>query len=213
MSEFPQEKQTKLFIPGPVGQLEAIVTWPEQTVQPIVGVVCHPHPLYEGSMHNKVVTTVAGTFDRLGVPSVRFNYRGVGASDGSYGEMVGETQDLLAVIDWVQTRLPDHALWLAGFSFGAFIASSAANQLQPTQLMTIAPAVNHADFSQFDQIACPWLVVQGDKDEVVPPEEVFAWAANPPSPLELQVMRDAGHFFHGRLIELREVLTAWLVED
>ena len=210
MFEFPTQKEAKLFIPGPVGQLEAITTWPAQKAQPIVGIVCHPHPLHEGSMHNKVVTTIAHTFDRLGVASVRFNYRGVGASEGNYGDMAGEIDDLLAVISWAKTCLPEHALWLAGFSFGAFIAASAADQQSATRLITIAPAVNHADFSQFTKVVCPWLVIQGDQDEIVPPEEVFAWAAQPPVPLQLHVMAGASHFFHGRLIELREVIAAWL---
>lgn len=206
---FAKEKKTFL-LPGPSGALEVATTWPQKVQQEVVGIVCHPHPLYHGTMHNKVVTTVARAFDQMGVPTVRFNYRGVGKSEGTYGDMVGEQADLRAILAWVHATLPGWKIWLAGFSFGAFISAVVANEAAPSRLISIAPAVHHADFNQLTHIHCPWLVVQGDADEVVPFQAVQAFADQPPSPLTFQVFPGVGHFFHGHLIELREALVAWL---
>ncbi len=196
------------FIPGPSGKLEVILSRSE-THKPIIAVVCHPHPLHEGTMHNKVVTTLSRAFEQLGAATVRFNYRGVGQSDGDYGDMLGESEDLQAVIAWVQQQFPDYVLWLAGFSFGAFIAANVANQRDDvTQLVTVAPAVNHADFDVLTAVKCPWLIIQGDQDEVVPFEQVKAFAENPPVPVMFIAMPDVTHFFHGKLIELRETIKA-----
>ena len=112
-----QKKLQSLFFPGPAGQLEALTTWPNESRTKIVGIICHPHPQQEGSMHNKVVTTLAKVFDYLGLPTVRFNFRGVGKSEGQYGKTIGETEDLLAVLSWVKSVLPNDTIWLGGFSF------------------------------------------------------------------------------------------------
>lgn len=202
---FPTDKQT-FFIDGPAGCLEVMTTSPESPTSDIVMIICHPHPLHEGTMHNKVVTTIARAGEQSQLPTVRFNFRGVGKSEGEYGEMVGETEDLLAIVAWTQQTLPNYEIILAGFSFGSFIAASVANKMKTRQLINIAPAVNHADFNSLSNIQCPWLVIQGDHDEIIPPERVFEFTKNPPAPLELIVLPDAGHFFHGRLVELREIL-------
>lgn len=204
-NHFPKEKKSFL-IPGPAGELELITTFPKEAIKSIVGVICHPHPLYEGTMHNKVVTTLARGFDLLGLPTIRFNFRGVGKSEGTYGDTLGETDDLLAVINWANQALPNHKLWLAGFSFGAYVAANVANQMEANQLISIAPPVNHFNFSHFSSIDCPWLVIHGDRDEVVPLSDVEEWAAHPPSPITFKVIKEASHFFHGKLIELREIL-------
>jgi len=196
-----------LFIPGPVGQLEALLTEPSDHQKLIVSIICHPNPTQGGTMHNKVVTTVARAFDQLGTRTVRFNYRGVGKSDGTYGEVSGEIDDLKAVIVWVQQQWPDQAIWLAGFSFGSFVSSSVANQTDVVdRLISIAPAVNWHDFTTLTNIHCPWLVVSSDGDEVVPFAQVGPWLENPPSPMEVVIIPGASHFFHGRLIELRNTL-------
>ena len=195
------------FIPGPAGQLEAITTSPKEQKKPIVGIVCHPNPTQEGTMRNKVVTTITRAFEQLGLTTVRFNYRGVGKSSGSYGEVVGEINDLKAVIAWVQQQWPDYRLWLAGFSFGTFIASSVENEMNIAErLISVAPAVNWHDFTHLTNIQSPWLVICSDSDEVVPFEATKPWLEHPPSPMEVEIIHGASHFFHGRLIELRELL-------
>lgn len=203
---FPTNNET-FFIEGPAGKIECQSSWPESAQQRVM-IICHPHPLYEGSMHNKVVTTLARAGDQCQLPTLRFNFRGVGNSAGSYGEMAGEIEDCLAVVNWTRTVLPNYELVLAGFSFGSFISASVANQIDTQRLINIAPAVNHADFNTLTNISCPWLVIQGDRDEVIPPNLVFDFCESPPAPLELIVMHEAGHFFHGRLVELREFVIA-----
>jgi alpha/beta superfamily hydrolase len=203
--KFPKEK-TAMLLEGPAGKIEAVLTSPADSSRKIVGIVCHPHPLYEGNMNNKVVTTVARAFEILNVVAVRFNFRGVGKSEGEYGNFDGEIEDLKAVLNWVETAFPQHDVWLAGFSFGSYIAASVANQKKVAALISVAPAVNHRDFTKFTHIQCPWWVIQGAQDELVPVQEVKEWAEHPPSPLKLIVFDDASHFFHGKLIELRECL-------
>lgn len=205
---FP-EKNSQFLLPGPAGQLEIITTWPESVRLIGVGVICHPDPRQEGSMHNKVVTTAARAFSELGLATVRFNFRGVGLSSGEYGHITGELADLNTLITWVRAVLPTQPLWLAGFSFGSYISALAAESAQPVRLISIAPPVNHYDFTQLTGIKCPWLVIQGDQDEIVPCSAVQAWAAHPPAPLQLIIMSGVTHFFHGRLLELREYIEKW----
>ncbi|OGO90059.1 MAG: hypothetical protein A3F10_05165 [Coxiella sp. RIFCSPHIGHO2_12_FULL_42_15] len=204
---FPHQATAELFLQGPAGKLETITTWPQTpSVQGVV-IICHPHPLHQGTMHNKVVTTLARTFVRHDFATVRFNYRGVGQSEGSYGEMQGEIQDLFAVKAWVQQGLPAVPVWLAGFSFGAFISASVANQVADVlQLISVAPAVNYACFQSLTTISCPWLVIHGEEDEVVPFAEAQQFAANPPSALTFIALPKTGHFFHGRLMELQRAI-------
>ena len=205
---FPHEN-SQFLIPGPAGDLEVMTTWPAETGLRGLGIMCHPDPRQGGAMNNKVVTTVVRAFNELGLATVRFNFRGIGKSAGEYGQTHGELADLNAVINWARLLLPSAPLWLAGFSFGSYISALAAQEVKPRALISIAPPVNHYDFKQFNDIACPWLVIQGDQDEVVPYSEVQAWANQPPSPLKLITMAGATHFFHGRLIELREYIEQW----
>jgi len=169
-----------------------------------VAVICHPHPLHGGSLSNKVVHQLARTFNELGAVSVRFNFRGVGDSEGKYDQGRGEVQDLLAVVDWTRGRWPDLPLWLAGFSFGGFIAIQAAEHLQPQRLVTVAPAVNYLHGACPDLAATDWLLIQGDADEVVPPADVQAWLQLSHSLPSMRVLAGAGHFFHGRLNDLKQ---------
>jgi uncharacterized protein len=195
------------FIAGPAGLIESTLTVPDQAAKPTIGIVCHPNPVEGGTMNNKVVTTIARAFERLGVTTVRFNYRGVGQSQGQYGHVTGEIDDLRAVVAWVQQEYPQHDIWLAGFSFGSFIAASVAQELDTVkQLVTIAPAVNRHDFTVFSQMPCPWLVVASDADEIVPYLEVKSWLDQPPSPIESYIFQGVSHFFHGQLIPLRQRL-------
>jgi uncharacterized protein len=200
-----------LQIAGPAGALQALLEEPAQNgarpgPRAGFGVVCHPHPLYGGTMTNKVVHTVARTLQEQGLPTVRFNYRGVGDSQGSYDEGRGETDDALAVIAWGRARWPQAPLILAGFSFGSVVALRAAPVAQPARLITVAPPVMRMEFGAIAQPQCPWLIIQGEADEVVDYREVAAFAARfSPAPV-LRLLPGVDHFFNGRLPELREAL-------
>jgi hypothetical protein len=193
-------------IPGPAGLIEARLEdpLPSGTRPVVIGVVCHPHPLHGGTMQNKVVHTVARAMQEAGAPTVRFNFRGVGQSGGTYADGIGEVDDALAVVEWARSRWNCAALWLAGFSFGAAVALQAAAQARPSRLVTVAPPVGRLITQPIARPPCPWLIVQGDRDELVDCETVRRWAASYAQDApELLVMNDAEHFFHGRLGELR----------
>jgi hypothetical protein len=195
------------LIPGPVGVLEALISCPEQhrSGDPIA-VICHPHPLYGGSMANKVVHSLANTFNDLGVATLRFNFRGVGHSEGVFNRGVGEREDLLAAIDWMRLRHPDSPLWLAGFSFGAFVAFTAHEQAGADRLLLVAPPVAMFDFGDIDQVQIPWMVIQGGKDDVSSPEKVSSWVSRQRKKPIYHWMGDADHFFHGRLNRIKEAV-------
>lgn len=199
-------------LPGPVGQLEALLELPAAPVPRAIGVVCHPHPLFGGTLTNKVVHTVGRAFVAQGAPTLRFNFRGVGASAGSYDEGRGETDDLLAVVKWLRERFPGLPLWLGGFSFGSFVALRGQAAAGAARLVTIAPPVGRWDFSAIAAPACPWLVVQGDQDELVDHAAVERWLASlaPPDPPRLLLLPGAEHFFHGRLHEVKDAVTSFL---
>jgi alpha/beta superfamily hydrolase len=184
------------------GLLEAVVEDPGSP-SGRYAVLCHPHPLFGGTMDNKVVTTLAGAFREGGVPSIRFNFRGVGRSPGVYDAGVGETADAEAVASWGATRWPGRSLIIAGFSFGAYVAMRLSQQRPASQLITVAPPVGMFDFADLT-VGCEWLVVQGDADDVVDPKSVIDWVGGMKNRPQLLLMPGVGHFFHGRLGELRE---------
>lgn len=196
-------KEITQLINGPVGKLEVSVGEAAGDARKAFGVVCHPHPLYGGTMHNKIVTTLAKTFQGMGVMTVRFNFRGVMESEGCFDQGKGESDDLMAVIEWMRKDRPDHELWLAGFSFGSYVAAKAATQLTVSKLVTVAPPVQHFPMQDLPPITCPWVLVQGERDDVVPPKAVLDWAeARRPQPVIIR-FPEAGHYFHGQLGELR----------
>ena len=199
-----------LMLEGPVGVLEARVDFPTVPVLPAAfAVVCHPHPLFGGTLTNKVVHTLARAFTEVGMPSLRFNFRGVGMSAGTHDEGRGEVQDVLAAVRYGRERWPQARLWLAGFSFGAAVAVRASSAAQPAGLIAVAPAVDRVDMAAVIP-ACPWLVLLGDADDVVSPQRMLEWAQGlRPAPVT-QVLAGAGHYFHGRLPDLRERVTAFL---
>jgi alpha/beta superfamily hydrolase len=193
-------------IPGPAGILEGLTACPEKETRGVVAVILHPHPLYGGTLNNKVVHYLSRTCNLLGIPSLRFNFRGVGKSTGSYDAGRGEVDDCLAVLDWIAQRRPGFPIWLAGFSFGAYVAYQvAARDARVERLLTVAPPVNLFDFSGVATPTCPWTLVQGENDELVPPAAVRAWMQS----LERQpewVPLPADHFFHGKLNLLSQTL-------
>jgi alpha/beta superfamily hydrolase len=207
--DFPGARQAQVLVPGPCGDIEALTTYPATGNPRAVAIICHPDPQAEGTMHNKVVTTCAKVFDRLGYASVRFNYRGVGKSAGQYGEVDGEIADALAVRDWVLRRLASTPIVWLGFSFGSYIAAYCVSKHKCQHLISIAPPVSRFCFDELNEIDCRWDIIQGDKDQVVDPQDVIDWHQKHPNKQRrhLEVMHGAEHFFHGRLIDLRELLT------
>jgi uncharacterized protein len=210
-TNLPRPVTEPVTIAGPAGALEALVDTPATPDLTQVAVVCHPHPQYGGTMTNKVVHTLARSFNDLGAPAVRFNYRGVGASAGIYDEGRGETQDALAVLDWAAQRWPGAQLWLGGFSFGGAIAIRAAAVRDVQRLVTVAPAIDRVSVGGALP-RCPWLLVQGESDELVDARRVQQWAATLQAPPQLALLPGVDHFFHGRLNELREVTVTFLKE-
>ena len=204
--EFPSSRE-EFFIRGPAGRLECVTDVPESDIErPATIVICHPHPQHGGTMHNKVVTIIERSMRELGLRTVRFNFRGAGDSEGEHDEGYGETDDLFAVTEWVRHSRPDDELWLGGFSFGAYIAVRAAQNLKLGQLIAIAPPVDRYEFSELQHPNCPWLVVQGDEDDVVVLEDVSCWVEKLDPQPDFCIMEQAGHFFHRRLMDLRGLL-------
>jgi alpha/beta superfamily hydrolase len=200
-----------LSIAGPSGQLEARLELPAEGQAPrSFGVACHPHSLKGGTMDNKVTHTLARAMIECGAPAFRFNFRGVGASAGVFDHGRGEALDLAAVVAEGRRRFPGAALWLGGFSFGAFVALRAAAGLEPVKLIAIAPPVVGYELGYVDGPECDWLLAQGDADDVVPPDAVLNWAKRQRLQPRLHVLPGAGHFFHGRLHELKPLLTDFL---
>jgi uncharacterized protein len=203
-----------MILRGPAGDLEAVLDLPTGTAADpqaptAFAVVCHPHPLFGGTLTNKVVHTLARTFNDQGFPALRFNFRGVGASAGTHDGGPGEVADALAVVRFGRERWPQARLWLAGFSFGAAVTVLASLEAQPTGLIAVAPAVDRMQIGAVTP-TCPWLVLLGDADEVVAPQRMLEWAAGLRPQPQVSVLAGAGHFFHGRLPELRDQVAAFL---
>ena len=201
----------RVEVEGPAGALEAAV---DASIRPAVAtaVICHPHPLQAGTMTNKVVTTLSRAFTRLGADAVRFNFRGVGASAGSYADGVGERDDALAVVAWSRARWSDRPLYLCGFSFGAAVAAAIAARVAPAGLVTVAPPAERLR-TGFVAPSCPWLLVHGDADDVVPSQPVIEWAQSLALPPRIVVVPGVGHFFHGRLPALIDAVTEFFGAD
>jgi len=201
----------ELLLDGAAGSLEAMLDYPQgfQAGDPI-SVICHPHPLYGGSMANKVVYMISRSFLQLGVATLRFNFRGVGKSQGSYAEGRGEAEDLQIVAAWFRAHHPDSPLWLAGFSFGAYVAAHACQAIVPERLLLVAPPVSMFDFVSLSPIEVPYMVVQGGKDEVIKPDEVGRWVVAQRNRPVYHWLSDADHFFHGQLNPLRDtIVRSW----
>lgn len=197
---------TECRVPGPAGWLECMLSNVDESAS-TVAVICHPHPLHGGSMHNKVVHTIMRTCREIGVASVRFNFRGVGKSEGTYDGGVGELEDLLAIIEWSAKQYPHAKLWLAGFSFGAFVAAkSLTKSATPIErLLLVAPPVESFDFSDIDFGTVPTTVIIGSRDQIVPPNAVKSWV-NRQQNVSLLWLDEADHFFHGRLTLLKDTI-------
>jgi hypothetical protein len=195
-----------VLIDGPTGVLQA--HWHAHEQARAVAVLAHPHPLYGGTMDNKVITTLAKAFGELGAAVLRFNFRGTGKSEGQHDHGRGEIDDLAAAVDFARAQAPGLPLWLGGFSFGAFVSVEAANQLQTAKLLSIAPPAGKWSFSPEHTPSMPWLVIQGDQDEVIDAQGVYRWLEGLAKPPKLIRMEQASHFFHGLLVDLRHHINA-----
>lgn len=210
--EFNQRNTATTFITGKAGNIETLITRPETLTEstPIV-VISHPHPLYGGTMTNKVVHIIAKSFSELEAITVRFNFRGVGQSEGEYSDGIGEAEDLQALVNELKQWRPQAPIWLAGFSFGAYVTARAQAVIKAEKLLLVAPPVSMYSFDELAEMAIPWLVIQGGQDEVIDAVAVKNWVSERPNPPQLIWMEDAGHFFHGKLNEVKEaLLQAWV---
>jgi alpha/beta superfamily hydrolase len=211
MRQRPQ--QDRLQIAGPAGALEALLETPAGAAATGSVVVCHPHPLHGGALENKVTHMLARSFVALGFSALRFNFRGVGESEGSFDEGNGEMADVLAAVSWMREAEPQLPLWLAGFSFGAAMAVRAAVECEPAGLVSVAPAVSRFASNLASQPKCPWLILQGDQDELVDIEETIAWVNKLDPGPELEIFPDTEHFFHGKLIPLRDAVEQFVQKN
>ena len=211
MNLLPQPQ--KISIRGPAGDLETILESPGDEAIVGIAVVCHPHPQHGGTMHNKVAHTLARSFVRSNFAVLRFNFRGTEGSDGVYDDGVGELDDALAAMAWMRQQQAEGPLWLAGFSFGAAIAVRAAVAHDLDGLIAVAPAIFRFAGNLDAQPDCPWLIIQGDEDELVEIDETVEWIDSLEPGPELLVVPGAEHFFHGRLHDLREAVMAFVADN
>jgi len=201
------------YIIGEAGRLEIRMTRPGQiSTENLVSdspkkwvVLSHPHPQFEGTMNNKVVTTMEKTFQNLGYGTLAYNFRGVEKSEGNYDGGEGEQRDLYQVVDWLRKNENVSELVLAGFSFGSYIVLKQTEQIQPTAICTVAPPISMYDFSGI-QPQMPWYLIQGGQDEIMDAREVMNWAMQLDKQPDIFWRGEASHFFHRQLIWLKKVL-------
>jgi alpha/beta superfamily hydrolase len=202
-------RETPLMIAGPCGQLEAL--WLDTPDARGVALICHPNPVQGGTMLNKVVSTLQRTARDSGLTTVRFNYRGVGASAGSHDMGNGEVDDAEAVASWLAAQYPDLPLTLLGFSFGGFVAAALGARLETqgltvNKLFMVAPAVHRLTAENPPASNCPLILIQPEADEVIDPQAVYQWSAALGRAHELLKVAECGHFFHGKLTDLKDLL-------
>jgi alpha/beta superfamily hydrolase len=201
----------KFFIDGPAGKLETVLAEFNSKHRHGIAVIAHPHPLYGGTMDNKVVHTIFKALFELGFITVKFNYRGVGKSEGVYGDGVGEIEDVVTVVEAFQNQfdaqINNLSLLLAGFSFGGAVQAHVAKKLGPQSLVMVAPSVDHLKVPSISSHVKRTLIIQGDQDEIVPLKTILDWAA--PQDLPVVVIPGAEHFFHGKLHILKQTVLDW----
>jgi uncharacterized protein len=201
-----------LFLEGPAGRLEAILWKPASGVTPLLAaLVCHPHPVFGGTMHNKVVYQAAKSLDGLGLAVLRFNFRGAGLSAGTHDRGLGEQEDVRTALDFLAGEFPSMPLLLAGFSFGCWVGLRVGcAEERVTELIGLGTPVNNMDFSYLQNCPKPKLFVHGSNDQFGAREKIEALVASLPEEKRLVVVPDADHFFVGKLDQLDGAITAWL---
>ena len=197
-------KIERLTIPGPAGNLEALIEWNPGWTPRQLAVVCHPHPLYGGSMHNKVVFRASKAAIHLDIPTLRFNFRGVGHSEGEYAHGIGEREDARAAMDYLTRRFPQIPVSMMGFSFGSVVALAVGSaDPRVNCLVGIGLPANSADFGFLAGVQKPKLVVQGTDDRFGSQENVEKVFRSLKEPKRLRFVQDADHFLTGRLHDLQ----------
>jgi alpha/beta superfamily hydrolase len=223
-SYMPTQPHRTLLLPGPAGLIETILWSASQegtgARPPLAAVVCHPHPLFGGTMHNKVVYQTAKTIHRFGLPVLRFNFRGVGLSEGTHDNGLGEERDVLAAMDFLTQEYPRVPLLVAGFSFGSWVGLRAGcADARVAELIGLGLPVGDLDGRDFSYLDCcdkPKLLVSGEFDRFGPPKKLRAMADQ--FPLHVQehtkvaVVAGGDHFFAGHLPELDRTIVEWLLE-
>jgi uncharacterized protein len=201
------------FLPGPVGRLEAILWSPSAGWPSLAALVCHPHPLFGGTMHNKVVYQAAKSLDKLGLAVLRFNFRGTGMSEGEHDRGEGEREDVRAALDFLAAEFRDVPLLVAGFSFGCWVGLRAGcADTRVTSLIGLGAPVNNVDFSYLTRCVKPKLFVHGANDRYGAVNKVESLIAAVPGENQLVIVEDADHFFVGKLDQLDRAITAWLTQ-
>ena len=194
------DKRESILLDGPVGKLEVVINRPDSTPRGIA-LIAHPHPLYGGTLDNKVAQTLASTFSELDCIALRMNFRGVGASEGKHDEGRGETDDFLFLADYAKHEFGELPIFLAGFSFGGFVQTKVATQLAIRQMVLIAPAAGRFDVAV---VKPDTLVIHGELDDTVPLKAILDWAR--PQNLPIVVIPGADHFFHKRLHLIKQLV-------
>jgi uncharacterized protein len=201
----------KLFIPGPAGQLESLLWTSAHDHPELAAVVCHPHPLFAGTMHNKVVYQAAKALHLRGIPVLRFNFRGAGLSEGVHDQGHGEREDVRAALAYLAGQYPQSALLLAGFSFGSWVGLSVGcEDARVSDLIGLGVPANRSDLEYLVQCRKPKLFVQGGDDEFGSRENMEALFATLPEPKQLVIVEGADHFFTGRLDQVTSAINGWL---
>jgi len=211
MAESNKTYHRSLFLSGPAGRLEALL-WTSAEARPAMSaLVCHPHPLYGGTMHNKVVFQAAKSLHRLGLPVLRFNFRGAGLSEGEHDHGRGEREDVRCAIDFLAAEFPGAPVVLAGFSFGASVGLSVGvADARVTRLVGIGIPVGAWDFSFLRESTKPKLFVVGTEDEFAEQERVKDLVASLKEPKRLVMVEGADHFFAGKLDQVDRAIREWL---
>jgi uncharacterized protein len=204
-----------VFIAGPAGRLEGVFWTPARDNPTIASVMCHPHPLFGGTLHNKVVFQVARTLDRMGVPVLRFNFRGTGLSEGTHDGGAGEQDDVRAALDFVAKEFPGVPLLCAGFSFGCTVGLRVGcGDVRVSELIGLGAPVNNSDLSYLGTCEKPLLLVQGERDEFGSPAKLMELITTFPIAVrrntKLVVVPEADHFFAERLDKVDAAIAQWL---
>jgi alpha/beta superfamily hydrolase len=203
-----------LRLQGPAGPLEAVLKRPDHGAPAFAAVVCHPHPLHGGTMHNKVVFHMARALGELGAPVLRFNFRGVGVSAGEYAGGIGELEDVRAALDHLGDLYPELPLCVAGFSFGNWVGSRVGcEDERVTQIIAAGTPTSLFESEALLDCGKRKLFIQGEADEMGPLHELEAFVARVPEPKTLNVIPGADHFFTGRLDELRAAICRYFAAE
>lgn len=200
-----------LFLPGPAGRLEAVLWTPHGDAPPrSAALLCHPHPLFGGTLHNKVVYQAAKAMDGLGMPVLRFNFRGAGLSEGQHDGGRGELDDVRAALAFLAAEYRDAPLLVAGFSFGCWVGLRVGcEDARVKRLIAIGAPVNNSDFGYLRDCGKPKLFVHGSKDEHGDVSQVRKMVKELPGENELVVVEDVDHFFTGKVAELGAAILQW----